>query len=453
MVLQIWRNRFVRGASRATNIFALVTLGVCLSSCGGQSSIQTTTASVTNPVQTQAPGPQPPILPQVHGDYVPNYSFMWGTAYRGIIVYDSSHHYIFASSPDMNRVDVLSSDTHQVLTSIPVPAPTGLDLSLDSKLLLVGSKAEQAEIIDTSSLRVINRVRTALPNDVLPWTARLVAWTSVGTALLVGNTIRVWTPANGTLNEHQLPGFPGFQQIARTGDGSRVILGDASSGGKLAIYDAATDSFPFATGATYFSNYVLGLVANKDGSQYGTVLFDSETGNQWLIFLDSSLHETQRFAFNAGFSDMVFDPSRRYLSIVSPPAIQTIDTTSMQIVRVAPSLATNIAYIERAPSLFFEIPITEDDNGILIGIGDHGIVFDDSNNSWPGVDALAPLVWFIVSNPAEGPLGGGNDVQLLTQSFPQVPNVWFGNKRATDLSIGAPYLSATAPATASLRCR
>ena len=342
MVLQISRNRFVRGASRATNIFALVTLGVCLSSCGGQSSIQTT-ASVTNPVQTQAPGPQPPILPQAHGDYVPNYSFMWGTAYRGIIVYDSSHHYIFASSPDMNRVDVLSSDTHQVLTSIPVPAPTGLDLSLDSKLLLVGSKAEQAEIIDTSSLRV--------------------------------------------------------------------------TGGKLAIYDAATDSFPFATGATYFSNYVLGLVANKDGSQYGTVLFDSETGNQWLIFLDSSLHETRRFAFNAGFSD-IFDPSRRYLSIVSPPAIQTIDTTSMQIVRVAPSLATNIAYIERVPSLFFEIPITEDDNGILIGIGDHGIVFDDSNNSWPGVDALAPLVWFIVSNPAEGLLGGGNDVQLLAQFCP-----------------------------------
>jgi hypothetical protein len=339
-------------AMQAARVFVLAAFAGFLPGCGGGQNSAQIPAGVNSSTQTQAPnpGPTPQVLPQVHGDYVPNYSFMWGTAYRGTIVYDSAHHYIFASSPDLNRVDVLSSDSHALITRIPVPAPTGLDLSLDAKLLLVGSKAEQAEIIDTSTFRVINRVRTALPNDMLPWTPRLVAWTSVGTALLVAQTIRVWNPANGSLVEHQLP-FPGVQQIARTGDGSRVILGDASSGGTLTVYDALTDSLPFSTGATYFSNYVLGLVANQNGSQYGAVLLDSETGNQWLIFLDSALHETQRFAFNASFSDMVLDPSRRYLSIVSPPVIVTIDITSMQIVRVAPSLATNIMCMGRSPSV------------------------------------------------------------------------------------------------------
>jgi DNA-binding beta-propeller fold protein YncE len=47
-------------------------------------------------------------------------------------VYDPAHNLIFASNADWNRVDVLSNKTHQLVKSIPIPNPRGVDIRQDN---------------------------------------------------------------------------------------------------------------------------------------------------------------------------------------------------------------------------------------------------------------------------------------------------------------------------------
>src|SRR5581483_8314739 len=72
-------------------------------------------------------------------------------------VYDSLHDVVYVSNPQWNRIDVISPSTHKVVNSIPAPSPTGMDLSLDGKHLIVTSNMQQIVSIDTASLQVVQR--------------------------------------------------------------------------------------------------------------------------------------------------------------------------------------------------------------------------------------------------------------------------------------------------------
>ena len=58
-------------------------------------------------------------------------------------IYDPVHSIFYASNTQWSRVDVISSTSHQILKSIPVPNPTGMDMSLDGKHLIVTSNVQQ----------------------------------------------------------------------------------------------------------------------------------------------------------------------------------------------------------------------------------------------------------------------------------------------------------------------
>jgi hypothetical protein len=115
--------------------------------------IGTRTADGTQETATLAFNVVPPAgsLPPIRTDFIRTD----GTPVAA--VYDSLHQLIYASDPEWNRVDVVSPATRQVTATIPVPNPSGMDLSEDGTLLRVGSGVEQITTISTASLQVTSR--------------------------------------------------------------------------------------------------------------------------------------------------------------------------------------------------------------------------------------------------------------------------------------------------------
>jgi DNA-binding beta-propeller fold protein YncE len=72
------------------------------------------------------------------------------------IVYDAAHQQIFSSDYFLDRVDVVSTATRQLVKSIPVLNPSGLALTIDGSQVLVGSDTQQVQAISTSSLQIVN---------------------------------------------------------------------------------------------------------------------------------------------------------------------------------------------------------------------------------------------------------------------------------------------------------
>jgi YVTN family beta-propeller protein len=370
-----------------------------------------------------------------HGDFVANYSNMFGTDnYRGAFTFDAKHHLVFASNPDMNRVDVLSSTTHQLLKSIPVPSPQTVDLTPDNSTLLVGTSTTYVVAIDTSSLQVKRRY-TALP-------ARNIVATNSGTAIISNRYlygIAVLDLSTGVVTTHGTAlTAPTYSWMVRTPDGSKVLLAADDNWGTVSLYDAASDTI---TNSTKLNTFLQAVATNADGSAYYAM-----TG--FMVTLDAALNETRRDYIGLPITGWASDPTRRYLSMVVPfttPVILTVDTQTMQVVSEAPSVATGIINIERDPPLWMEIPMTEDDTGMVIGIGDHGIVFDDSTNNHPGVDASGVLGNFLFANASEGPLSGGTSVQLQTDVPGVKPVYYFGENPAQSAFASGAYPTVAAP--------
>src|SRR5437762_7415361 len=78
-----------------------------------------------------------------------------GTPTQG--VFDPVRRLLFVNNPEWNRVEVIAVDRKEILRSIPVPAPMGMDLSPDRKTVLVGTWTPQMFAIDTASLKVVKR--------------------------------------------------------------------------------------------------------------------------------------------------------------------------------------------------------------------------------------------------------------------------------------------------------
>jgi hypothetical protein len=99
---------------------------------------------------TQPPG----SLQDSRTDFTPTWGILYGA------VYDRAHDLIFAGNADWNRVDVLSNKTHQLVKSIPVPNPRGVDISPDNTTVWVTTQSQLVFRIDTARL---SSVRNVLP--------------------------------------------------------------------------------------------------------------------------------------------------------------------------------------------------------------------------------------------------------------------------------------------------
>jgi hypothetical protein len=121
---------------------------------------------------------------------------------------------------------------HSSSNSIPAPSPTGMDMSLDGKHLIVTSNVQQIVLIDTTSLQVVQRtsVRPIVQGGASYAIPDLLANTSNGTAL-VGMTnnssppsyyLERWNPATGSFTALSAPGIGVWiNQLVRTETGRK----------------------------------------------------------------------------------------------------------------------------------------------------------------------------------------------------------------------------------------
>jgi len=366
-------------------------------------------------------------------------------------VYDPTHHLVFASVPDLNRIDVISPATAQTIKSIPVPAPRSLDITLDDAQVIVGTNTQLLCFIDTSTLQVVRRAilpkytpTNGYPGFITPASPLVVA---NGDVLINGGSAGVfeWNPATDALSVIWDSAL-GPQWIwTRSRDGTKALISSYTMPGNLVLYDSASSSF---TKTVQFAGAPFALAANPNGAQFvAAVLFES------IYVFDANLSIVGtlpvggviygiRYSLDGGSVYVVAQPG----DWGSIPIIYTINSQTLQIVGTAPAYASSIAYFRIEPQQFkVEVPLAVAETGLIVGAADHGIVFDDSTY-YQSLSSSVPYPSFtIVVDPAEGPLNASTSVTIETDVYPVPPDVWFGSQRGTNLSLDGGAPQATAP--------
>lgn len=374
-------------------------------------------------------------------------------------VFDPVHQVLYASNPQWSRVDVISPASRSISTSIPAPTPSGMDLSLDGKQLLVGSGVQQIVTIDTASLQVTARA------NVTPFVQggstysipALLASTSNGT-VLVGMTLNSdppsyfleqWNPTTGSFTPRSAPGVGVWiNRMVRTSDGSKVLIVDYGTDLNLAVYDSATDTFP-SNGQSSVGQ-VLFVAANPAQSQFAVL------GTNGISIVDAQLNTLA--TTSAGLSPngdiiygIIFSADGTKLCVVNLfagalPLIEVYDSQTLSFLGEAPAFQTEIPFFVTEPiENILSQPAAVDSTGRIFSLFSHGIVFDDPNNlqnliSLPVVPSIGQI------GPAnEAPVNVAFRTSLGQESFSVAPDVWFDGSRGTNVQLSGPLVSVTAP--------
>jgi len=404
----------------------------------------------------------PPVgtLPPIRADFVR----MDGTP--AAAVYDPTHNAVYASNPQWNRVDIISPTTHEIVNSVPAPSPTGMDMSLDGKHLIVTSNVQQIVSIDTNSLQVVNR--TSVPPIVQGGASYaipdLLANTSNGT-VLVGMTnnssppsyyLEKWNPATGSFTALTAPGIgPFINQLVRTGDGTKVLIVDYGTDVNMAVYDAVTDGFPVSGQSPV--GQVLGVAASPTTHQFAIV------GTGGFAFVDANLNTLATPPLGGYFWGMVYSPDGTKLFVADEilftecgpnyPLILTFDTGTYSLTGVAPAFEEPTGKQPCDPPLYFQgNPLAADNSGLVFSNSSrvntpytHGLVIDDAFNLQNLLSLPVGPPYPQVSSMDEAALDASLNTGLGQISFDVLPDVWFANARATSTQFNGGLVSVTAP--------
>jgi IPT/TIG domain len=378
-------------------------------------------------------------------------------------VFDPTHKLVFASLPWLDMVEVVSTTTHQLIKSIPVQGPEGLDLSLDDSQLLVGSTTNQYFTIDTTQLSVVGQttippVNTGLPQYIQPQWAFL---TANGNILIVGTgdfpvAVFEWNPKTQKLTPRPEAGVGNTARGAKSANGAKVLLYDPTNGG-ASIYDAPSDSFTQIQSSALGAYFPDGGAVNPTGTQMAFSIYDGP-----VVVMDGNGNIVQQLVGPTSFG-LAYSVDGKDLFSTSLTAtafqIQTVDATSFQTLGTAPVYASNTLGLTRVlpwnPDLEPAVLLAVDDKGFVYGGADHGLAIDNSNN-FQGFGSGAYVPVFVRWEPSEGPLNVGTSVTLnvgisggLGTMFAS-PNVFVGSQLATNVVASNPgQLVFTTPASST----
>lgn len=389
---------------------------------------------------TQPPG----SLPNSRTDFTPT----WGALYGA--VYDPAHNLIFASNADWNRVDVLSNKTHQLVKSIPVPNPRGVDISQDDTAVWVTTQTQQVFRIDTARLAATRYVLP--PYQGMTWQGNQIEALADGTLLLAFSHLTndgsfysaIWNPANNSLTgltvpQGSSPGL-GFGGWMRSGDGSKAYSARGDSENcQVLEYSVATQStapLPLLNEPCRF------YAVNQDGSRF-VIENNSSVG-----LYDGSFHLLGTIFPNgsagAGYfsGNFIFGADGNDLYEISGNRITTINTASVSVAGTAPAIASTIQFWNGGTSP--GSPFAVDANGILLDIQASGIGFEDTTffQNYGSNTVSQPSA--VTLSTYSGPLSGGTAVSPYGY-FGLTPDVWFGGTRGTASLDGTNTLTITSP--------
>lgn len=394
---------------------------------------------------TQPPG----SLPGSRTDFVPTA----GTPYAA--AYDATHNLIFSSNPDWNRVDVISNSTHKIVKSIPVRSPRGLDITQDNSHVWVQTASQNIYAINTASLQAN---QYSLPNHAIGSSGlpilfagdtRLLAL-SDGTLFLFyndsggagGGQVGVWNPQTNQLRVLAGGLVTGFGVPVRSGDGTLVYAPYGSPASGMALYNVRSQTLStINSGITY--NPVVAV--NHDGSELVLGTFSSMGLYDKNLNLLGTVPGTLT-GFGPDFlldGGVLFSADNTKLYEVGEyklPAILTIDASNLTVLGTAPTSNTQGGG-GASPT---PTPFAIDASGMVLGIQNYGISFDDST-FYQNYAVNQPSVsgGLIYTSAYAGPLTGGTVSSVYT--FPSLtPDVWFGQTRGS-VSLSQGQLTFTSP--------
>jgi IPT/TIG domain len=377
------------------------------------------------------------------------------------VYYDALRSHVLASLPAINQVDVIDPGSGNLLSSIPVSVanyePNGVWLAsssnisgtLDGNSLLVLGAGHVATV-DLATSEVVNQ--QALPQAIpIGWTTPnpitptfLVA--ASGGHMIFGSwggsSFYNWDGASALASLHSISDLYSFD---RSFDGTKVLVASGDTSGAYQLLDVASDTIT-AKGA-YSNATIMTVRGNPVRSEWAVA------NSNGMDFLDSQLnliaHIPAVLVGSLTYWGMTYSADGKYLYFVYDPdglPFQiTVDTSSYFVVRIAPATGTDIEYFRREPPEWVVQPFAADSSGLVFGLGEKGLVIDDSTYNVDPTQAT-PANFAFSANPDNGPLNASTPVQIGSQSFQAQPDVWFGTQRALAESLSAAgQVSATAP--------
>ena len=282
-----------------------------------------------------------------------------------------------------NRVDVISTLNHSIVSHIPLPDPRGIDISQDNSTVWVATGSRQVFSIDTSNFGV-SRYLLPLGSAMSYWEGSQLLALSDGSVMIVisegvfagaSSETLVW---NAKTNAASFFGPPiGGQDylIYRSGDGTRVYYFSGDSGGAALYYDVQAQTF---SEVSTLGGYAESAAVNQDGSR--VFVCDASGANMY----DGDFNligpvPTCSGTFLSGGS--IFSSDNLYLyqeALVGIPLIIKVDANTLNVVSTAPAMPMIPVMTELSPPYFVPIPFGVDSTGMVFGLQDWGIAFDDS---------------------------------------------------------------------------
>jgi hypothetical protein len=375
--------------------------------------------------------------------------------------YDAPRNRVLASVPALNLLDVIDPSAGAIVSSIPVSLagnePNGVWLAsssnisgtVDGKSLLALGVGHVTTIDLTSSQIVARRPlpmavsigRTA-PDFIHP--GFLVAAT--GGRIVLGtwgdSSFYNWDGVSALASQHLLSDLYSFD---RNFNGTMVLIAAGDSSGAYQLLDVASDAI--TKRGAYSNATVMTVRGNPVRDEWAIA------NSNGVDFLDANLTLVANipavFVGSATYWGMTYSPDGKYLYFVYSPAglplLITVDAVAHSVVRIAPATGTDLPFNGRDPPEFIEQPISSDKSGLVFGLGEKGMVIDDSTY---GIDPTQATAAYhaIIATPDSGPVIAATPVQITTQSYNAQPDVWFGFQRAQTESLSsAGQVAATAP--------
>src|SRR5271165_3357218 len=351
------------------------------------------------------------------------------------IVYDAAHQQIFVANRAMNRVEVFSSATQTRTVQIAVPGVSSVDISQDGKTVWAGSVTQRIFAIDTTAFDLPEEVMALAGGNFL---VRL-RQSAAAEALLA-----LWNPAGNTLTdltsiEPQL--FQnGLGAMARSGDGTRVLVAASDSNGEVALFDSNGNAVAGPRGLG--SGTIPEVAATADGSAFAVLLVSG--GSPQLLLLDAALNVLAG-PLPTSATSILFSHDGTSLYAAQPasilPVIEIFDAHSLNLLGQIPDAA-----IQGVSSQLEDTDSTK----LLFALSNRGIAFLDAANPTTLPASAPSFAAAPAAAPAEGPATGGTALSLSGQNFSALSQLHLGTQIVSNASqSSATQLQATTPPNAS----
>jgi hypothetical protein len=340
------------------------------------------------------------------------------------IIYDAAHQQVFVANRAMNRVEVFSSVSQARTAQIAVPGVSSVDISPDGGTIWVGSVTERVSAIDTSSLQVTASFTvpplTPIPNTVFDRPEEVLALAGGNFLLRLRQSanaealMALWSPGTNspmdlTSAEPQL--FQnGLGAMARSGDGTRVLVAASDGSGEIAVFDNNGNAVAGPRGLG--GGTLPQIAANADGSRFAAELIANGTPQVYL--LDGSLNVVGGPLATSATS-LIFSRDGNSLFAAQPasvlPVINVFDGHSLAAIGQIPDAA-----IAGISSQVEDADATQ----LIFALSNRGLAFLDAAK--PGsLPAVAPMFAAApAALPSEGPAAGGTTLQLSGENFSAV---------------------------------